>query len=54
MQSVEPTKLQVNEYQARVDIFKAEAKAYQEQRTRWEINRNAAVSKAEGSISVFQ
>lgn len=47
-------KAQVNEYQAKADVYKAEMRAYEEQRTQWEINRNAAVSKAEGTISTFR
>ena len=46
-------KLQVNDYQARSDLYKAEMTDYQTKRTQWEVDRNAAVSKAEGIINVF-
>jgi hypothetical protein len=44
---------QIDTFQAKADIFKAEAEAYQEERATWEIDRNAAVGKAEGLISTF-
>lgn len=46
-------KNQIETFQAKADIFKAEAEAYQEERATWEIDRNAAVGKAEGLISTF-
>jgi hypothetical protein len=44
---------QIEEFQAKADIFKAQAEVYQEERATWEIERNAAVGKAEGLISTF-
>ena len=35
------------------DLYKAEMTAYQTKRTQWELDRNAAVSKAEGIINTF-
>ncbi len=46
-------KTQIEDFQARADVFTAEMTAYQEDRARWEIDRNAAVGKAEGIISTF-
>ena len=46
-------KNQIDAFQAKADIFKAEAEAYQKDRAEWEIERNAAVGKAEGLISTF-
>jgi hypothetical protein len=46
-------KLQVNDYQAKSDVYKAQMTDYQTKRTQWEIDRNSAVSKAEGIINTF-
>ncbi len=40
----------VDDYQDRAEKYKTEVRDYQENRTEWEINRNAAVGKAEGLI----
>ena len=47
-------KAQLEDYQARADVYKAEMTDYQEKRTEWEVNRNAAVGKAERTISLFK
>lgn len=47
-------KLQIEDYQARADVFTAEMVKYQEDRGLWEIERNAAVGKAEGTIGTFK
>jgi ABC-type multidrug transport system ATPase subunit/pSer/pThr/pTyr-binding forkhead associated (FHA) protein len=44
---------EVDAYQARADQYTEDMKAYQEEKATWEINRNAAVGKAEGMIDNF-
>jgi len=46
-------KEQVNEFQTKSDLYKAEMTAYQTKRTQWELDRNAAVGKAESIINTF-
>jgi hypothetical protein len=46
-------KRQIADYQARSEVFKAEATTYQQDRAEWEIQRSAAVAKAEGLMSSF-
>jgi hypothetical protein len=46
-------KSQLDDYQARADIYEQEMTDYQERRTEWELDRNAAVGKAEGIIDTF-
>jgi ABC-type multidrug transport system ATPase subunit/pSer/pThr/pTyr-binding forkhead associated (FHA) protein len=45
---------QVADYQTRADAFKAESETYQKALTNWNMNRSAAVNKAEGLLSRFQ
>jgi hypothetical protein len=44
---------EVNAYQEKADQYADDMKAYQEEKATWEINRNAAVGKAEGLIDTF-
>ncbi len=46
-------KIQVNDYRSKSDLYKAEMTDYQTKRTHWELDRNTAVSKAEGIINTF-
>jgi hypothetical protein len=45
---------QIDDYQAKADAYKDQAADYQEALARWEIDRNTAVSKAEGVIKRFE
>ncbi len=49
----EDYKRQIEQFQAKADVFKAEMIDYQKNLATWEIDRNAAVGKAEGIISSF-
>lgn len=49
----EAYRAEINAYQARADQYAEAMKAYQEEKATWEINRNAAVGKAEGMIDNF-
>jgi len=44
---------EVDAYQAKADQYAEDMKTFQEDKATWEINRNAAVSKAEGTIDLF-
>ena len=44
---------EIDAYQDKADQYAEDMKAYQEDKATWEINRNAAVSKAEGTIDLF-
>jgi ABC-type multidrug transport system ATPase subunit/predicted component of type VI protein secretion system len=44
---------EVNAYQEKADQYAEAMKAYQEEKAKWEISRNAAVGKAEGMIDTF-
>jgi ABC-type multidrug transport system ATPase subunit/pSer/pThr/pTyr-binding forkhead associated (FHA) protein len=44
---------EVTAYQDKGDQYADDMKAYQEEKATWEINRNAAVGKAEGMIDTF-
>ena len=46
-------KVQFNDFQANSDLHKAVMAAYPTKRNQWELDRNAAVSKAEGIINTF-
>ncbi len=46
-------KAKVEAYQAQANIYQAQVISYQEDLARWQINRNAAVGKAEGLIGQF-
>jgi ABC transport system ATP-binding/permease protein len=44
---------EIQTYQDNADQYADDMKTYQEDKATWEINRNAAVSKAEGTIDTF-
>jgi ABC-type multidrug transport system ATPase subunit len=44
---------EVTAYQEKADQYADDMRAYQEEKATWEINRNAAVGKAEGMIDTF-
>jgi hypothetical protein len=44
---------EVQAYQDKADQYAEDMKTFQEDKATWEINRNAAVSKAEGTIDTF-
>ena len=46
-------KRQADDYRAKSDLYKAEMTTYQTKRTRWELDRNSAVSKSEIIINTY-